>query len=190
MRRLVWLLGILLAVSMAPEALAAENLGSVQVRLDAGDLAVTNGAVTLYQVGTRVEEGYRVHDSFGGGIVRLEDASSESLARWLAESAGEEGTTRLLDADGNGIFYDVEEGLYLLVQTQQMDGFYPILPILLTMPQEGSWDVLEYRKPAPIVTEIPKTGQTPIPYFGLLGMILSGSGLLLCRKSQKNRKTY
>ena len=190
MRRMVLLLVLLLAFCLAPEALAAENYGSIQVRLDAGDLAVTNGAVTLYQVGTRGEEGYRIHENYGGGIVRLEDASSESLARWLAESAGEEGTTRLLDADGNGVFYNVEEGLYLLVQTQQMDGFYPILPILLTVPQEGSWDVLEYRKPAPIVTEIPKTGQTPIPYFGVLGMLLSGSGLVLCWKNQKNRKRY
>lgn len=190
MRRMVLLLGVLLVLCLAPEALAVENYGSIQVRLDAGDLAVTNGAVTLYQVGTRVEEGYRIHENYGGGIVRLEDASSESLARWLAESAGEEGTTRLLDADGNGVFTGVEEGLYLLVQTQQMDGFYPILPILLTVPQEGSWDVLEYRKPAPIVTEIPRTGQTPIPYFGVLGMILSGSGLVLCWKNQKNRKRY
>ena len=187
MRRMLWLLLLPVLLMTVPRAEAAEALGSIQVRLDAGDLAVTNGAVTLYQVGTRVEEGYRIHKNYGGGIVRLEDANSENLAQWLAESAGEEGKTILLDADGNGVFFDVEEGLYLLVQTQQMDGFYPILPILLTMPQEGSWDVLEYRKPAPIVTEIPKTGQTPIPYFGVLGMILSGTGLVLCAKKQRKR---
>ena len=96
----------------------------------------------------------------------------------------------LLDADGNAVFPALEEGLYILVQTERMDGFYPILPILLTIPREENWDVTEYRAPVPVVTEIPKTGQTPIPYFGILGMILSGSGLLLCWKNQKNRKRY
>lgn len=190
MRRMVWLLGVVLLLSLAPAAAASEMMGSIQLRLDAGDLAVTNGAVTLYQVGTRVEEGYRITEGFGGGIVRLEDAGSENLAQWLAESAGETGITMLLDADGNAVFSDLEEGLYMLVQTERMDGFYPILPILLTVPRNGEWDLREYRNPAPIVTEIPRTGQPLSPYFGVLGMILSGSGLVLCRKSQKNRKRY
>ena len=96
----------------------------------------------------------------------------------------------LLDADGNAVFSNLEEGLYMLVQTERMDGFYPILPMLLTVPCDGRWDVQEYRNPVPVITEIPKTGQTPAPYFGVLGMILSGSGLILCWKSQKNRKRY
>ncbi len=190
MRKMIWLLGAMLLLTMAPSVAAAENRGSIQIRLDAGDLAVTNGAVTLYQVGVRVEDGYRLAEGFGGGIVRLEDADSGNLAQWLAESAGESGTSMLLDADGNAVFPDLEEGLYMLVQTERMDGFYPILPILLTVPRNGEWAVREYRNPVPIVTEIPKTGQTILPYFGVLGMILSGSGLVLCSKSQKNRKRY
>jgi len=189
MRKVICLLALLCVLS-AQEVSAAETTGSIQIRLDAGDLAVTNGAVTLYQVGTRVEEGYRIAGDFGGGIIRLEDADSENLAQWLAETAGQTGTTLLLDADGNAVFSDLPEGLYLLVQTERMDGFYPILPALLTVPREGSWDLQEYRQPVPVVTEIPKTGQTMIPYFGLLGMLMSGSGLVLCWKSQKNRKRY
>lgn len=185
-RRMLIFLALAAALTV-PEVSAAEMTGSIQVHLDAGDLAVTNGAVTLYQVGTRSEEGYRIAEGFGGGIVRLEDADSETLAQWLAESVGEEGKTLLLDADGNAVFSNLPEGLYLLVQTQQMDGFYPILPILLTMPQDGSWDVPACRKPAPIVTEIPKTGQTPVPYFGAMGMLLSGTGLVLCAKKQRKR---
>ncbi len=178
---------MLLAILTVPSAAAAENRGSIQIQLDAGDLAVTNGAVTLYQVGTRVEEGYRIAEGFGGGIVRQEDADSENLAQWLAESAGKNGVTMLLDADGNAVFSDLEEGLYMLVQTQWMDGFYPIRPMLLTVPREGNWDVLEYRNPVPIITEIPKTGQTSLPYFGVMGMIISGSGLILCAKKQRKR---
>ena len=92
----------------------------------------------------------------------------------------------LLDADGNAVFADLEEGLYMLVQTERIDGFYPIQPILLTIPQEEQWDVRIFREPVPIVTELPQTGQSPVPFFGILGMIFSATGLLLCvRKDRK-----
>ena len=171
---------------VVPAAKAAEAYGSVRVKLDAQDLAVTNGAVTLYQVGYRVEDGYRIAESFGGGIIRQQDADSTHLAQWLAESAEENGITMLLDADGNAIFSDLEEGLYILVQTERMDGFYSILPVLLTIPEGDQWNLDVYRQPVPVVTEIPKTGQSPAPFFGILGMILSSAGLILC--SKKGRK--
>lgn len=165
---------------------AAEELrGSVQIRLNAGDLAVTNGAVTLYQVGITTEDGYRITESFGGGIVRQEDADSAKLAQWLAESAGASGTTMLLDADGNAVFSGLEKGLYMLVQTERMDGFYPIQPILVRIPDDDLWDVRVYREPVPVVTELPKTGQSPIPFLGVLGMFLSAAGLALCGKKCK-----
>ncbi len=187
MRKVIFLLVLaVLAVAAAPGASAAEHYGSVQVKLEAGDLAVTNGAVTLYQVGVRTEEGFRITEGFGGGIIRQADADSRQLARWLAESADQSGLTRLLDADGNALFTELEEGLYLLVQTERMDGFYPIQPVLLELPQEKNWDLNIRREPAPVVTEIPKTGQTPVPILGVLGMALSAAGLILsvrkCRK--------
>ena len=104
------------------------------------------------------------------------------LAQWLAESAEEAGMSMLLDADGNAVFSELEEGLYMLVQTERIDGFYPIYPVLLTIPQEDNWDVLVHKAPVPVVTELPKTGQSPIPFLGVLGMVLSATGLLLCRK--------
>ena len=166
---------------------AAENLGSIRIKLEAGDTPVINGAVTLYQVGTRTEEGYRITDHFGGGIVRQDETDSRKLAQWLAETVEENGRSLLLDADGTAVFSDLEQGLYILVQTERIDGFYPIYPILLTMPQEEQWDIELYREPIPVVTEIPKTGQSPIPFFGILGMVLSSIGLLLCGKMNKNQ---
>lgn len=168
-----------------PAARAAENYGSIRVKLDAQDMAVINGAVTLYQVGFRTEDGYRIAESFGGGIIRQQDADSGHLAQWLAESADESGMTMLLDADGNAVFSELEEGLYILVQTERMDGFYPILPVLLTIPEGDRWNLELYRQPVPVVTEIPKTGQSPAPFFGILGMVLSSLGLLLCCKKSR-----
>ena len=187
MRKTVCALMLLCMLSLClPTASAAEQWGSIQVKLDPGDLAVVNGAVTLYQVGIKMEDGYRITDSFGGGIIRGEDAESSSLAQWLAESADAEGITMLLDADGYAGFGDLEEGLYLLVQTERIDGFYPILPILISVPEDTAWNVEISRQLLPVMTEIPKTGQSPIPYLGLLGMLLSSAGLYLCyRKSRK-----
>lgn len=169
-------------MGMVPAARAAENYGSIRVKLDPQDLAVINGAVTLYQVGFPVEDGYRIAESFGGGIIRQQDADSANLAQWLAESAEENGMTMLLDADGNAIFSELEEGLYMLVQTERIDGFYPIRPLLLTVPEGAQWNLEVNRQPVPVVTEIPKTGQSPAPFFGILGMILSSAGLIICGK--------
>lgn len=188
MRKMVWLLCLAACLLVrAPVAAAAETRGSIQVKLDAGDLPVINGAVTLYQVGVKTENGYRITEGFGGGIVRQEDADSDKLAQWLAETAGETGITMLLDADGNAVFSELEEGLYMLVQTERMDGFYPIYPVLLRIPEGTAWDVMFYREPVPIVTEIPKTGQSPIPFLGVLGMVLSSAGLLLCAGKGRKR---
>lgn len=169
------------------KAAAAEKQGSIRIKLDVGDLPVINGAVTLYQVGTKTEDGYRITDNFGGGIVRLDETNSRKLAQWLAETAEENGRSLLLDADGTAIFSDLDQGLYILVQTERVDGFYPIYPILLTMPQEEQWDVELCREPIPVVTEIPQTGQSPIPFFGILGMMLSSIGLLLCVRKNRNQ---
>ena len=66
MRKAVWLLCILgLLFAKATVTAAGEYRGSLQIKLEAGDLAVTNGAVTLYQVGIKTEEGYRIRESLG-----------------------------------------------------------------------------------------------------------------------------
>lgn len=186
MRKILLLLLAVACLYVLPTPVLAETLGSVQVKLDTGELPVVNGGVSLYQVGIKVEEGYRIREGFGGGIVHQEDADSDKLAQWLAESAGENGISLLLDADGQAVFSELEEGLYMLIQTERTDGFYPIYPILFTVPEEDQWDVKIYREPVPVVTELPKTGQSSVPFFGILGMVLSSTGLLLC--TGKNRK--
>ena len=186
MRKTLWLLCIAVCFLVRIPVAAAENRGSIQVNLKTGDMPVINGAVTLYQVGIKTEDGYRITEGFGGGIIRQDEADSRKLAQWLAESAGENGMTLLLDADGTAVYSELEQGLYILVQTERIDGFYPIYPVLLRIPSEEKWNIEISREPVPVVTEIPQTGQSPIPFFGVLGMIISSTGLLLCTK--KNRK--
>ena len=105
MRKIVCFIGaVLLLVSLSVCASAEEYTGSFRIAMNVGDLAVTNGAFTVYRVGIRISDGYRITDEFGGGFVNLEDAQSPHLAQWLAENNADSGRTLLLDADGNAVF--------------------------------------------------------------------------------------
>lgn len=171
---------IALAAVLGLPAQAGEAGGSIRLDLDVGDFAVTNGAVKLYQVALQGPEGYLLSDSFGGGMVKPEDALSSSLAQWLAQTAEDGGITRLLDADGCAEFSRLPDGLYLVVQSEKMDGFYPFEPFLVSIPMEGEWDIQVSPPIFPIVAESPATGQDMQPFLGIAGMVVSGLGLALC----------
>lgn len=177
----------LLVTVLLLTASAAENPGSLWVRLDVGDLPVINGAFTLYPVGTPISDGYRIADAYGGGFIRKEDAQSPHLAQWLYSREEKQGHTVLLDVDGNAVFTDLEEGLYLLAQTERTDGFYPIQPFLMMVPGDGEKHVEIYLEPLPMVADSPPTGQDPTPYIGLIGLTISLAGLMLCTGGRKRR---
>lgn len=182
--------GLMLAAALAMalmlplRARAAEETGSLRLDILIEDLAVTRGAVTLYRVGFPVQEGYRIVESFGGGIVQSADAESPHLAQWLTQSAGEGGTVRLLDADGDAVFSGLEDGLYLMVQTEPMDGFYSVSPQLVMLPRADDWDVTVELLPVPIVAENPSTGEGAQVLLGLAGMMGSGLGLAICARKR------
>lgn len=190
MRRVVYALILVAALALAPPAQAAVR-GSLELHLDAGELPVLNGAVTLYPVGIHSEAGFRMLDKYGGGMLRQEDMSSENLARWLAELASD-GRTLLLDVDGRAVFSNLEEGVYLVKQTERMDGFYPFRPFLVALPSGGRWELLEEPGILPIAPEPPRTGQDPETLLAAAAMVLSGTGLILCwiwdrRKKQRDK---
>ena len=94
MKRVFWVLALVLVLTQP--AAAAENQGSLKIDLDTGELPVTNGAVTLYQVGTPADEGYRVLDYYGGGTVRYQDAVSDNLAMYYSVPGSADGANRRL----------------------------------------------------------------------------------------------
>lgn len=182
------LFALCLVLGSSAGARAAEESGSIRIQLDAGELPVTEGAVTMYRVGVKTSDGYRIIDTFGGGMVKDADATSPHLAQWLAETQDVYGKQKLLDADGNAVYDNLGQGLYLVVQTQDVQGFHRIKPFLLTMPMEDEWEVRYTQPLSPILPEeaLPQTGQDPAPFLGMLGMLLSGAGLVLCQR-WKNR---
>lgn len=177
-RGIMALLGMVLALGLSLPANGSEMRGSVEVKLDAGELPVTNGAVTMYLVGIPTEGGYRLLDRYGGGVVRSEDVHSGNLAYWLRELAGG-GKEMLLDVDGRVVFSGVEKGLYLLAQTQRMDGFYPFRAFLAEVPAGNQWTRHYEPSVMPITDEPPCTGDMTLP-LAILSMALSGGGLVCC----------
>ncbi len=166
---------------------ASQGGGCIRINLNVGDLAVTNGAFTLYRVGIQISDGYRIMEDFGGGFVRQEDALSPHLAQWLTEMDPEQGKTVLLDADGNVAFSQLGEGLYLVAQTEMTDGFYPIQPFLMTVPRDGRWDIQVNTEPLPRIGTSPATGDEDMLALGILGMTGSAMGIGLCAARKKQR---
>lgn len=177
-------------LGLSSPAHAAEDVGSIRVSLNLGELPAINGIVTLYQVGTPMADGYRMADIFGGGIVKDADAQSPYLAKWLAEAAGDSGLRQPLDPDGNAEFSNLQEGLYLVTQTERTDGFYSFEPFLLKLPNETRWHLQVNVEPEPIVADTlanPQTGQPAAPLLGAMGMAASAAGLSVCM-DKKRRK--
>lgn len=181
----LWYL-VCLFVVLTMTASASEDKGSIQIKLNVGELPVINGAFTLYRVGSPISDGYRIGEEVGGGFVREEDAASPHLAQWLSGMEEKQGTTGLLDVDGNVVFSDLQEGLYLLVQTERTDGFYPIQPFLAAIPGNGKQNVSFYLEPLPMVADSPPTGQDPTPYIGAIGLVLSVLGMAWCTGGRRH----
>lgn len=178
-----WICGVLalgLCVFLALPAAAAEKTGSIRVTLQNGETVVPNGSVMLYRVGSLVEECFWLRDAFGGGMVHQEDAMSAALAKWLAEMVREDGIELELDDQGSAEFSDLEQGLYLLVQSELSTGYHRMEPMTVMLPCQQQWNVQAFPMMQEIFWEVPATGQSPLPFFGLVGMVLSGLGLLGC----------
>ena len=167
-----------MVVCLAIPARSAGDTGEIRVMLDYPDGIVAQGAVTLYYAGRADGDHYRLMDSFGGGLVKQEDAQSQTLALWLAETAEGRGVPRILDADGTAWYSGMEEGLYLLVQSEQSPGLDPVSPMLIPMPYEGQWELVALPQYAVVMTQVPTTGDPLTP--ALAAMALSGIGLGIC----------
>lgn len=176
-----------LLLSLGLHSAAAEETGSIRIVLASAGDGICEGTLKLYKAGEPTADGYRLDPAFGGGIVKTEDADSPALAQWLAEQTGKGGTSCDLRTDGSVEFTDLEEGLYLLVQTETAKGYYPIVPFLVTLPYEGLWHLQANPKVEIRLDATPLTGQEPTPIIAAAMLAVSGTGLLLCavRKRKK-----
>ena len=159
---------------------SAQSSGEIRVTLDFGDGEVHDGSVLLCLAATAEGEHYRLTETFGSGLVKREDVVSDALAQWLAEIAIREGKSRILDADGSACFTGLEQGLYLLVQSEQIEGVDPFAPMLIVLPSGGALQLAVFPQQRRVYSQCPQTGQSNTLLIGAMGMVLSGMGLLIC----------
>lgn len=177
-----------MAAALAVPARAAEETGTIRVTLQNGETLVPDGAVSLYLVAEPMDGDYRLTDTFGGGVIRGGEALSPALARWLGEMTGTEGWEKELDGLGSAEYRDLDEGLYLLVQSRRSTGYFTMEPMLVQIPCQGQWHVQSY----PMMQEItlPPTGDSPLPLLGAVGMLLSGTGLVICNRAMRRKQIF
>ena len=83
-RRIILLIACLCSIFMLAASASAYGEGTIRVSLDPGDMAAIGGEVTVYYVGVPLEDGYRITEEFGGGMVRGEDAPANVKALLLS----------------------------------------------------------------------------------------------------------
>lgn len=178
-------LGLVLALGVP--ARAAGDTGSIRVTVQNGETLAPDGTVYLYQVAVPMDGDFRLREAYGGGVIKGSDALSPVLARWLAEMAGEDGRNSPLEA-GTALFDGLPEGLYLLKQWEPSTGYQLMEPMLVMLPCEFQWNVSAYPIANEIVYPLPATGQSPLPLLGAAGMLLSGSGLMVCLVQNRRQR--
>lgn len=165
-----WILLILL-LAVAVPVTGTQLSGSICLTMSRQGGAVSGGTVTLYDV-TALDH----------------SAEPENLVR-LVKSAGINGITRQVDADGKVEYMDLSEGYYLLIQETAAEGFAPMSPFCVSIPLKVG-DRLQYHieafpklEPAP-ENQLPQTGQIRLPVWGLMvgGSALIILGVLLAKR--------
>lgn len=205
------LLALLILCSLPLTAYAHEvpneNIeGSISVTMKHKGDPVPGGKLKLFHVGEVVEyDGnydFVPTAEFAGCVTNFDDIHSPALAQKLALYAKEEWAidSQKADAKGNVTFSGLDNGLYLVVQTETADGYEPIDPFLVSVPRylngEYVYDVDATSKMDLITTEpteepppkptkpggkLPQTGQLnwPVPLLTASGLLLLALGYLL-----------
>lgn len=201
----VMLVGVLPTRAKAHTVPDLEINGSISVTMQDKGTPVAGGSLTLYYAGEiRDADGdfvFALTPEFAGSGASLENIKGEGLAAELAEYAGSAsltGKTQGIGSDGKTAFGDLAPGLYLVVQQEPAEGYYPVAPFLVSVPMyDGSdyqYDVdatpkvelnrapeTEPTKPTGEKSELPQTGQTVwlVPVLGMIGVVLILVGMTL-----------
>lgn len=153
------LAGVLLAVSMpftaqaVGEALDTSRKGSVTVTLTAQKTGkpVAGGKMTIYQIADLQKDEnkgyyYSMVGAFAESGVQIQPTGQDQAAEALAVYASQQnltGETQSVDNSGTVKFSDLELGIYLLVQTENASGWYPVSSFLVSVPMQvngdGNW---------------------------------------------------
>lgn len=221
------ILASILCILCVNETVFAENFskidlgkkGSVSVTLLQRNTnkAISKVPFALYNVGNIEYSGnslgFVYNEKFENAGMTLNDLQAEGLADYLADYAAENnisGETKKTDEQGKIVWDNLELGLYLVVQTENIQGKYTTEPFLVSVPIRESngegWiynvdaspkiGALPDEKPEkPTTPETPsliQTGQLnwPIPLLAGSGVVIFAIGWMLTfmKRKEKNEK--
>lgn len=210
MRKWIRVFTVLLVLGLLPAMASAHPVpepgrkGSITVSMQLGGRPVSGGSLTLYRVGEVSEddgnytfvptgEFTRWGTDFGTLDSAEQSAQTAHSLRYFALRSAIAGTTKEIGNDGKVTFSDLEQGLYLLVQTRSAPGYSRGNPFLVGIPYEKDGEYLYdvdalaktelEREPTPPKPpegggKLPQTGQLnwPVPALAAVGLVLFGIG--------------
>ena len=178
--------------------------GSITVSMRFDGEAVPGGSLTLYWVGEVSQDDGNYSfvptgdftgwgSAFGALDSAEENARTAQSLKTFAQSQEPpiSGIEKQIGKDGMAKFTNLEQGLYLLVQTQAAPGYSPVNPFLVSIPYEVKgeycYDVDAQAKmeleqlpkpPEKPGGKLPQTGQLnwPVPVLAAAGLVLFGVG--------------
>lgn len=179
---MLFAVGVLM-LSVPPAS--AGGQGIIQVTPQERGTPVPGGKVTMYAIGKAVEGGYRLSAELADWTVDVTEIFDPDLARWLAENIRAEGISKTVGDAGLVEFTGLEEGVYLMVQTQAAPGYQPFRPYIVVLPMSGQeWKAPTCPKVNRLEGDNPKTGDTQL-LMGAVGMAVSGAGLWMCGRRRE-----
>ena len=180
---LVWVSAVILGGRV--QASAVENAGTVQIIPQWCGTAVVGGRVSLCYVGSKLSKGYQVTDGLANWFLEEEELGESDWAKWLQHRAAAEGRQSAVIQESGAVFSDLQEGVYLIEQTDTAPEFSLFEPFLLTVPNGNAWDII-VRPNVRSLKESPRTADHPAPIIGAMGIGLSVAVLMVL--VDKNKK--
>ena len=164
-------------LALIPMEAHAIGEGSIRVDLLGDGGPIPGAEIRLYLAGTPVENGYRLTDDFGGGMITQTDVFSPELATWLSQRATD-GWVDITDPFGSVIFWDLDEGLYLVTQPDACGGYGPFEPFLVMIPWDGyEWSLTAVPKTERQIDVVPDTSDPGVLLWSLPGLLIPAIGL-------------
>ena len=213
-RIITCLIVLLLVGSLTVSAHEVPDLtqkGSIAFCMDWEGVPLNGGTLTMYRVGDIVEDDGDYSFAAVPGLKNPvpDDLNDPALAASMvaaAENAGLESITVSVE-NGEAVFTDVAPGLYVVIQKKAAEGFSPLSPFFISMPQfrDGryEYDIAADPKvslepepteptqpkptePKPPVPSLPQTGQLwwPVPVLFCAGLVLILFGLIRRREEE------
>ena len=152
------LIGVILLCVIRTEATGIK--GSIEINITKAGDPVPGGRTSLYCAALWDGEQYRKTEAFQEFEISEADwqVNRVQMAELLSEYAQKHkvaGLEKTISPEGSVYYSDLEEGIYLAVQTEAHEGYLPFCPFLVEIPTcidgRSSYEIVAYPK----VTKIP-----------------------------------